>query len=120
MEERVLVECIVEVVNDNKGIVVITKYKENTEEWAAALSKIIDKAMQAKAEFCNAISLHHFILTSKSDDTSCYSDPENLFDIHDIERVIRQRKNEVMSVGGHNSLDASHLRILRRYSGTCL
>ena len=116
MEERVLVECIVEVVNDNKGIVVITKYKENSEEWAAALSKIIDKAMQAKAEFCDAVSLHHFILKSKSDDNTSYSDSENLFDIHDIERVIRQRKNEVMSVGGHNSLDASHLRILRRHS----
>ena len=116
MEERVLVECIVEIVNDNKGIVVITYSKENTEEWAAALSKIIDKAMQEKAKFCNDVSLHHYVLKPKSADTTSSSDPENLFDIHDIERVIKQRKNEVMSVGGNNSLDASHLRILRRYS----
>ena len=46
--------------------------------------------MQAKAEFCNAISLHHFVLKSGSDDTASYSDPKNLFDIGDIERVIRQ------------------------------
>ena len=109
-------ECIVEVINDNKGIVVITNSKENSEEWATVLGKIIDKAMQGKTEFCNAVSLHHYVLKPKSDDTSCYSDPENLFDIHDIERVIRQRKSEVVSVGGNSSLDASHLRILRRYS----
>jgi ankyrin repeat protein len=132
MEEGV--ECIVEVVNDYhskvevvndyevkvvnhyKGIVVITKSKENSEEWAAVLSEIIDKAMQAKAEFCNAVSLHHFVVKSKSDDTSCYSDPENLFDIREIDHVVRHRKNEAVSVGGHNSLDASYLRSLRRHS----
>ena len=74
--------------------------------------------MQAKAEFCNVVSLHHFILQSKSDDTFCYSDVNNLFDIHDSECVIRQRKSEEGSVGpgGNSSLDASHLRILRSYS----
>jgi ankyrin repeat protein len=114
MEEGV--EYIVEIVNDNKGIIVITKYKWNSEKWAAVLGKIIDKAMQAKAEFCSAVSLHHYVLKSNSDDTSCYSDSENLFDIHDIDRVVRQRKNGVVSVGGHNSLHSSHVHILRRHS----
>ena len=50
--------------------------------------------MKAKVEFCNTVSLHHFILQSKSDDTSRYSDLDNLFDIHDIERVIRHAKKE--------------------------
>jgi ankyrin repeat protein/GTPase SAR1 family protein len=120
MEEGV--EYIVEIVNDNKGIVVITKYKENSEKWASVLGKIIDKAMQAKAEFCNAVSLNHFVLKSKSDDTSSYSDPKNLFCIHDIERVIRQLRDdpdlEVLSADrrGSNSLDSHILYILKRYS----
>jgi hypothetical protein len=115
------VECIAEVVNDNKGIVVITKSKENSEEWAAILGKIIDKAMQAKVEFCNAVSLHHFVLKPKSDNTSCYSDPKNLFCIHDIERVVRNLRDdsdlEVLSADrrGSNSLDSHILHILKRY-----
>ena len=120
MEEGV--EYIVEV---NKGIAVITKYKENSEKWATILGKIIDKAMQAKAEFCDAVSLYHFVLKSGSDDTASYSDPENLFDIHDIERVIRQLNNdsesdleEVLSADrrGSNSLDLHILHILKRHS----
>ena len=123
MEEGV--EYIVEVVNDNKGIAVITKYKENSEKWATVLGKIIDKAMQAKAEFCNAVSLHHFVLKSESVDTANYSDPENLFDISDIERVIRQLNSdsesdleEVLSADrrGSNSLDLCILHILKRHS----
>ena len=123
MEERV--ECIVEVVNDNKGIAVITKYKENSEEWATVLGKIIDKAMQAKAEFCDTVSLHHFVLKSESVDTASYSDPENLFNIGDIEHVIRQLNSdsgsyleEVLSADrrGTNSLDLHILRILKRHS----
>ena len=121
MEEGV--EYIVEVVNDNKGISVITKYKENSEKWATVLGKIIDKAMQAKAEFCNAVSLHHFVLKSGSVDTASYSDPENLFDISDIERVIRQLDSEsdleeVLSADrrGSNSLDLHILHVLKRHS----
>ena len=111
------VKCIVEVVNDSKGIAVITKSKDNSEEWAAVLGKIIDKVKQAKTEFCNAVSLHQFILKSESDDpSSCYSDLENLFDIGDVERVIRQGKKEVVSIGGNNSLDSSHLNVIKRYS----
>ena len=123
MEEGV--EYIVEVVNDNKGIVIITKYKENSEKWATVLKKIIDKAMQAKAEFCNAVSLHHFVLKSESIDTASYSDPENLFDIGDIERVIGQLNSdsesdlvEVLSADrrGSNSLNLHILHILKRHS----
>ena len=62
MEEGV--ECIFEMVNGNKGIVVITKSKGNSKEWATILTKIIHKVMQAKAEFCNTVSLHHFLLKS--------------------------------------------------------
>jgi hypothetical protein len=41
MEEGV--ECIFEMINDNKGIVVITKSEGGSNEWASVLSEIINK-----------------------------------------------------------------------------
>ena len=69
MEEGV--ECIFGIVNDNKGIVINTKSEEHSKEWAIILSKIIDKAMQAKAEFCDSVSLRHFLLNSNDIFLSC-------------------------------------------------
>ena len=112
MEEGV--ECIFEMVNDNKGIVVITKSKKNSKEWATILTKIIDKVMQAKAEFCNTVSLHHFLL--KSDKTSSFKNIDNLFEIAEVEKVIREGKKMVVSVSGRAFLDSLHLFIFRKYT----
>ena len=110
MEEGV--ECIFEMVNDNKGIVVVTKSEEHSKEWATILTKIIDKAMQAKVEFCNPVLLHHFVMNS--DNTSDFKDEDKLFDMNDIERVIKRGKKKVVSVGGKKFLDSSHLHFLRK------
>ena len=112
MEEGV--ECIFEVVNDNKGIVIITKSEEHSKEWAIILSKIIDKAMQAKAEFCDSISLRHFLLNSN--DTLSFVYEDKLFAISDVERVIREGKKKVISVNGQAFLDSSHLCVLKKYT----
>ena len=112
MEEGV--ECIFELVNDNKGIVVITKSEEHSEEWATALSKVIDKAMEAKAEFCDSVSLQHFLLNSN--DTSSFVYEDKLFAIDDVERVIREGKKKVISVNGQAFLDSSHLCVLKKYT----
>ena len=112
MEEGV--ECIFEMVNDNKGIVVITKSKAYSKEWATILTKIIDKVMQAKAEFCNTVSLHHFLL--KPDKTSSFKNSNNLFEVTEVEKVIREGKKMVVSVSGRTFLDSSHLFIFRKYT----
>ena len=70
-------ECTFEMVNDNKGIVLITKSEEGSKEWASILSAIINKIMQAKADFCSTVSLYHFLL--KSDDTSSFMNEDKLF-----------------------------------------
>ena len=112
MEEGV--ECIFEVVNDNKGIVVITKSEGGSKEWASILSEIINKILQAKAEFCSTISLYHFLL--KSDNTSSFMNEDKLFEITEIERVIKEGKKKVVSVSGRAFLDSSHLDIFRKYT----
>ena len=112
MEEGV--ECIVEVVNNNKGIVVITKSKEDSKEWARILSEIINKTLQAKVEFCSTVSLYYFLL--KSDTTSSFMNEDKLFEIAEIERVIKEGKEGAISVSGRTFLDSSHLDIFRKYS----
>ena len=112
MEEGV--ECIVEVVNNNKGIVVITKSKQDSKEWASILSEIINKTLQAKAEFCSTVSLYHFLL--KSDDTSSFNNEDKLFEIAEIERVIKKGKKGVVSVNGRTFLDSTYFDIFRKYS----
>ena len=112
MEEGV--ECIFEMVDDNKGIVVITKSEEHSKEWATILTEIIDKVMQAKAEFCSPISLHHFLL--KSNDISTFKNKDNLFEITEVEKVIREGKKKVVSVNGRAFLNSSHLFIFRKYT----
>ena len=112
MEEGV--ECIFEMVNGNKGIVVITKSEGGSKEWAIILSKIISKTLQAKAEFCSTVSLYHFLL--KSDDISSFKNEDNLFDITEIERVIKKGKKKAVSVSGRTFLDSSYLDIFRKYT----
>jgi ankyrin repeat protein len=110
MEEGV--ECIFEMVNSNKGIVVITKSEGGSMEWASILSEIINKILQAKAEFCNTVSLYHFLL--KSDNTSSFMNEDKLFEMTEIERVIKEGKKKVVSISGRTFLDSSHLDIFKK------
>ena len=113
MEEGV--ECIFEMVNDNKGMVIITKSEKDSNEWANILSEIISKILQAKADFCSIVSLHHFLL--KSDDISSFMNEDKLFEITAIESVIKEGKKKVASVSGRKLLDLSHLdNIFRKYT----
>ena len=61
MEEGV--ECMVELVNGNKGVAVITNSKEsNRENCARIFHRIISCVMEAKAEFCYSIRPQFFLL----------------------------------------------------------
>ena len=112
MEEEV--KCIFEMVDDNKGIVVITKAEECCDELYTTLGKIIDTVMQAKREFCNTALLQHFLLDS--DDPQSFKNDDKLFEINDIERVIREGKKSVISVSGHKSIKSSQLLMLKKFS----
>ena len=117
MEEEVV--CFCEVVDDCKGIVVITQANKSNNKLITVLRQIIHKVLLTKAQYCTIISLQHFLLNSA--DPHAYQNEDELYDINDIENVIRQSdtKRNVVSVGGNKFLDSSHHSILRILSQRC-
>ena len=107
MEEGV--ECICEVVDDYNGIVVVTRASKSYDNLitGAILRRIIEKVLLTKAQYCDTISLRYFLLNSA--DPCAYQNEDELYDINDVENVLRQRdtKKKVVSVGGNKFLDSS-------------
>ena len=116
MEEGV--ECMVELVNNCKGLVVITK--STTDEVRIAkctemLFKIINLVMEAKDEFCHTIHLKQYLLPLDANDISSFSDRENLFDLRDVVRVLKDSKPVVLSITRRQKVEASKLSHLKRH-----
>ena len=112
MEEGV--ECIVEIVDNNKGLVAIAKAEESSDEPFAILGKIISVAMQAKKDTCDSVSVQHFLMDS--DSPQSFEDKNKLFEINDVERVMKEGKKKVISVSGKNFHDSSHFVILKKFA----
>ena len=113
MEEGV--ECMVELVNDNKGIVVTTRSKEDRREnCVSVFNRIVSCVMEAKAEFCYSIRPQFFLLdpTTSSD----YLNKDNLFALCDVMRVLNEGKEEVLSLTGKNGLDRSKILFLHNFT----
>ena len=102
------VECYVESVNNSNGIVVITKSKEEQKSTCSEmLFKILREFQQVKEEVCETIALQQYILDS--DNPSFYSDRDKLFDMSQIEQVLRDRKPSIVSVNGRGHLDTAKI-----------
>ena len=109
------VECMVELVDDKKGIVVITKSKENSpENCISVFNSIISCVMEAKAEFCYSIRPQFFLLdpTTSAD----YLHKDNLFALCDVESVLNEGEEVVLSVTGKKRLDHSKIVFLRKFT----
>ena len=120
MEEGV--ECIVELVNNSKGLVVITKSRieeERKSKCTEMLFKIIDLAVQAKEEFCHSITLKQYLLPLDPKDTSSFRERDTLFDLRDVDRVLRERKPVVLSITRNNTVESSRLTHLKVHLFTC-
>ena len=114
MEEGV--ECIVELVNNSKGLVVITKSRIEEErkcKCTEMLFKIIDLAVQAKEEFCHSITLKQYLMPLDPKDTSSFRERDNLFDLRDLDRVLREGKPVVLSITGKQKVESSSLAHLK-------
>ena len=114
MEEGV--ECIVELVNNSKGLVVITKSRIEEErkcKCTEMLSKMIDLAVQAKEEFCHSITLKQYLMPLDPKDTSSFRERDNLFDLRDVSRVLREGKPVVLSITRNNTVESSRLTHLK-------
>ena len=111
MEEGV--ECMVELVNGNKGVVVITSSEESYKGSCIDIfRRIVSCVMEAKSEFCHTIRPQFFLLdhTQSAD----YLNEDNLFAMSDVDRVLAScDKNVVLSVTGKRTLKRECLNFLR-------
>ena len=112
MEEGV--ECMVELVNGNKGVVVITSSEESYKGSCINIfRRIISCVMEAKAEFCHPIRPQFFLLdhTQSAD----YLKEDNLFSMSDVDSVLAScDKNVVLSVTGKRTMKRECLDFLRK------
>ena len=113
MEEGV--ECMVELVDDKKGIAVVTKSEEDqVENCISVFNRIVNCVMEAKADFCYSIRPQFFLLdpTTSSD----YLHKDNLFALCDVMRVLNEGKDVVISVTGNVRLNHSKIIFLRNFT----
>ena len=97
------VECYVESVNNSSGIVIITKSKEEQKlACSEMLFKILQEFQQVKEEVCETVALQQYILDS--DNPASHSDRDKLFDMSQVEQVLRDRKPSIVSVSGRGHL----------------
>ena len=100
------VECYVESVNNSSGIVIITKSKEEQKlACSEMLFKILREFQQVKEEVCEIVALQQYILDS--DNPASHSDRDKLFDMSQVEQVLRDRKPSIVSVSGRGHLSKS-------------
>ena len=116
MEEGV--ECMVELADANKEVVVLTRStKDGTEDCAAVFNDIISCVMEAKAEFCHSVRLEFFLLDSTSE--ADYHSADNLFSMRDAERVLTSadgRAKFIVSASGKRQMERSKLLCLRNFT----
>ena len=114
MEEGV--ECMVELVNGNKGVVVITNSEESNKENGISVFRcIISCVMEAKEEFCHSIRPHFFLFDpSQSVD---YLHEDNLCSMDDVERVLASHDGKiVLSITRKPRLKRERIACLSRFT----
>ena len=117
MEEGV--ECMVELVNGIKEVVVITKsIIDRAQNCTIVFSRIISCVMEAKAEFCHSIKPRFFLLDcSDTSQEGNYLSEDNLFAMSDIESILacpeKEGKEVIVSLSGKRQMDISKLHSLR-------
>ena len=116
MEEGV--ECMVELADVNKEVVVLTRSTEDrAENCAAVFNDIVSCMMEAKAEFCHSVRLEFFLLDSTSE--ADYHSADNLFAMRDVERVLTSaddRVEVIVSASGKRQMECSKLLRLRNFT----
>ena len=109
------VECIVEMVDDNKGITVITKSKEeHLENCMTVFNSIVSCVMEAKAEFCHSITPQFFLLDPTTSVDSLHED--NRFALSDVEMVLNEGKEVVLNNRGNMQMYRSKFSFLRNFT----
>ena len=111
-------ECMVELANANKEVVVLTRSANDlAENCATVFNDIVSCVMEAKAEFCHSVRLEFFLLDSTSE--ADYHSADNLFAMGDVERVLASaegRAEVIVSATGKRQMRRSKLFCLRNFT----
>ena len=105
MEEGV--ECFVEVVKENKGVVVVARSEEDCDvECASVFVAVVQKVLETKTEFCHSITPETYLLHPEEINQSSLPDVDklHLFAMSEVERVLLENKNRAVSVDGSKFL----------------
>ena len=104
------VECMVELVDGSKGVVIITKSEEDlAENCVNVFNKIFSCVMEAKEEFCHAIRPDFFLLDSTNE--SNYLNEDHLFALSDVETALAHPEGNdwILSVSRNRPMKSSKL-----------
>ena len=115
MEEGV--DCMVELVNGSKGVVVLSKSAmDRAENCIGIFSKVVSCVVEAKAEFCHSIKPQFFLLDSSAE--TDYLNEDHQFAVSDVERALKcpDVKHVVISVSGRRKMELSKLHCMRKLS----
>ena len=109
------VECFVEMVNNSKGVIIITHSKEDQKSICTEmLIKIISEIEQAKDEFCATVTLQHYLMDST--DPASFVDKRKLFAVKDIHNVSEKDKVVISaSACGNTQIDATRVAGLKNF-----
>ena len=109
------VECLVELVNGSKGVLIITKSIADRQEICSdTFGGIISCVMEAKAEFCQTITPQYCLLDST--DEADFLNEDNLFAMREVEYTFAHPEvsNVIPSLTGKKVMERSRLLCLRK------
>ena len=110
------VECMVELMNGNKDIVVTTK---STEDYAQnctnVFSRVISCVMETRVELCHSIKFQLFLLDT--DEAVDYLSDDHLFAFDKVEEALHSEGNNwIPSVSGKAKMNRSRLLFMRMFT----
>ncbi len=117
MEEGM--ECFVEVVNNSTGVIVITKSREEFEaECTTAFSAVVQKVMDTITEFSCSISPMVYVIDplELKDSSPLEMVGLSLYAMDEIQRVLDNGEDAVVSIDGRKLLSPTQLDYIRSIS----
>ena len=109
------VECMVELVDGSKGVIIVTNSdKDLAENCANVFNRIVSCVMEAKEEFCHAIRPDFFLLDSTNE--SDYLNEDHLFAMSDVETALAHPEGNdwILSVSGTRKMERSKLLCMQK------
>jgi len=109
------VECVVEMADGNKGVVVTTRSREDRRECCVGIfNKVVSCVMEVKASLCHSVGPSFFLLDSTEE--ADYLNPDHQFSMSHVERALTcpQESYVIISVSGRRMMERTRLLCMRK------